>query len=102
LRIFASAALSARLFGDIITPALTRDAGSKAGEFLSQGNSYRILLVDQAGRLRREGLPMPEAVSEAGRRRLRPILVTTVTTVLAVSYRVRQARHAASCFHWAV
>ncbi|MBK5969292.1 MULTISPECIES: efflux RND transporter permease subunit [Thiorhodovibrio] len=43
-----------------------------------------ILLVDQAGRLRREGLPMQEALSEAGRRRLRPILMTTLTTVLAL------------------
>jgi HAE1 family hydrophobic/amphiphilic exporter-1 len=43
-----------------------------------------ILLVDQAGRLAREGLPVREAVTEAGRRRLRPILMTTLTTVLAL------------------
>jgi HAE1 family hydrophobic/amphiphilic exporter-1 len=43
-----------------------------------------ILLVDQAGRLQRAGLSVVEAVTEAGRRRLRPILMTTLTTVLAL------------------
>ena len=43
-----------------------------------------ILLVDQAGRLRREGMPVHEALAEAGRRRLRPILMTTLTTILAL------------------
>ena len=43
-----------------------------------------ILLVDQAGRLRREGMPVTEALGEAGRRRLRPILMTTLTTILAL------------------
>jgi HAE1 family hydrophobic/amphiphilic exporter-1 len=43
-----------------------------------------ILLVDQAGRLRRQGLAVAEAVAEAGRRRLRPILMTTLTTILAL------------------
>lgn len=40
-----------------------------------------ILLVDQASQLRREGMGAREAVAEAGRRRLRPILMTTLTTV---------------------
>ena len=44
-----------------------------------------ILLVDQAGRLRRDsGLGTVEAVAEAGRRRLRPILMTTLTTILGL------------------
>ncbi|WP_027715387.1 efflux RND transporter permease subunit [Desulfuromonas sp. TF] len=43
-----------------------------------------ILLVDQAGQLLRRGLPVREAVAEAGRRRLRPILMTTLTTILAL------------------
>lgn len=43
-----------------------------------------ILLVDQSGRLMREGLLVREAVAEAGRRRLRPILMTTLTTILAL------------------
>jgi HAE1 family hydrophobic/amphiphilic exporter-1 len=43
-----------------------------------------ILLVDQAGRLVQAGTPPAQAVAEAGRRRLRPILMTTSTTVLAL------------------
>jgi len=44
-----------------------------------------ILLVDQAGRLRRlDGMGTVEAVAEAGRRRLRPILMTTLTTILGL------------------
>lgn len=41
-----------------------------------------ILLVDTANLLRREGLPLDRAIREAGTRRLRPILMTTLTTVL--------------------
>ena len=43
-----------------------------------------ILLVDQASKLCAEGLSVREAVVESGRRRLRPILMTTLTTVLAL------------------
>ncbi len=43
-----------------------------------------ILLVDQAGRLRARGADVHDALLEAGRRRLRPILMTTLTTVLAL------------------
>jgi HAE1 family hydrophobic/amphiphilic exporter-1 len=43
-----------------------------------------ILLVDQAGHLVQAGMPVREAVAEAGRRRLRPILMTTLTTILAL------------------
>lgn len=43
-----------------------------------------ILLVDQAGQLGRQGMPTREAVAEAGRRRLRPILMTTLTTILGL------------------
>lgn len=43
-----------------------------------------ILLVDQAGQLRRTGTSVHDAVAEAGRRRLRPILMTTLTTILAL------------------
>ncbi|SFM29404.1 hydrophobic/amphiphilic exporter-1, HAE1 family [Ectothiorhodospira mobilis] len=44
-----------------------------------------ILLVDQSARLHRvEGLRSMEAVREAGRRRLRPILMTALTTILAL------------------
>ncbi len=43
-----------------------------------------ILLVDQTGRLRRGGLHIHAALTEAGRRRLRPVLMTTFTTILAL------------------
>jgi len=43
-----------------------------------------ILLVDQAGRLFREKADLHHSLMEAGRRRLRPILMTTLTTILAL------------------
>jgi HAE1 family hydrophobic/amphiphilic exporter-1 len=43
-----------------------------------------ILLVDQTGQLRNAGSGVHDALAEAGRRRLRPILMTTLTTVLAL------------------
>ncbi|MEO0514106.1 MAG: efflux RND transporter permease subunit [Planctomycetota bacterium] len=44
-----------------------------------------ILLVDQAGHLRKDqGLSSRDAVAEAGRRRLRPILMTSATTMLGL------------------
>jgi HAE1 family hydrophobic/amphiphilic exporter-1 len=44
-----------------------------------------ILLVDTANRLRRrDGMALREAIEEAGRRRLRPILMTALTTILGL------------------
>ncbi|MBN1442541.1 MAG: efflux RND transporter permease subunit, partial [Planctomycetes bacterium] len=43
-----------------------------------------IVLVDTANRLRRGGLPLRAALVQAGEIRLRPILMTTVTTVLGL------------------
>ncbi|MBO9469302.1 efflux RND transporter permease subunit [Endozoicomonas sp. G2_2] len=43
-----------------------------------------ILIVDQANLLQREGMDATAAVREAGRRRLRPILMTAATTVFAL------------------
>jgi HAE1 family hydrophobic/amphiphilic exporter-1 len=43
-----------------------------------------ILLVDQAQRLERDGVELRAALIEAGRRRLRPILMTTSTTILGL------------------
>lgn len=43
-----------------------------------------ILLVDQAGQLRLAGLAARAAALEAGRRRLRPILMTAMTTMLGL------------------
>jgi HAE1 family hydrophobic/amphiphilic exporter-1 len=44
-----------------------------------------IILVDYTNRLRREGLAKLEALRQAGRVRLRPILMTTATTVLGLT-----------------
>lgn len=43
-----------------------------------------IILVDYINILRRRGIERTEAIVEAGRSRLRPILMTTLTTVLAM------------------
>jgi HAE1 family hydrophobic/amphiphilic exporter-1 len=44
-----------------------------------------ILLVDHTNQLyKREGMPLREAIEEAGRRRFRPILMTAITTILAL------------------
>jgi len=44
-----------------------------------------ILLVDYTNLLRRrDGMPLKQAIEEAGRRRLRPILMTATTTILAL------------------
>ena len=43
-----------------------------------------IVLVDAVNRRRREGEPVEAAIVGAGRERLRPILMTTATTVLAL------------------
>jgi multidrug efflux pump subunit AcrB len=44
-----------------------------------------IILVDYTNRLRREGMAKIEALKQAGRVRLRPILMTTATTVLGLT-----------------
>jgi HAE1 family hydrophobic/amphiphilic exporter-1 len=44
-----------------------------------------ILLVDHTNLLRhRDSMPLREAIEEAGRRRLRPILMTTLTTIIGL------------------
>ena len=44
-----------------------------------------IVLIDYVNQLRAEGVPTFEALVEAGATRLRPILMTTLTTVLGLS-----------------
>jgi multidrug efflux pump subunit AcrB len=46
--------------------------------------SNGILLVDYTNKLRKSGIELHEAVSKAGRTRLRPILMTTLATVLGL------------------
>ena len=43
-----------------------------------------ILKIDTINRLRRSGMPMRDAVLEAGRRRLKAIVMTSLTTILSV------------------
>ena len=44
-----------------------------------------ILLVERIGQLRQEGLDRNNAIIQAGRDRFRPVLMTTVTTVLGLT-----------------
>ena len=43
-----------------------------------------IILVDSINRLKREGLSRKTAIIEAGQRRIRPIIITSLTTILAL------------------
>ena len=43
-----------------------------------------IVLVDRINQLRREGLSLREAVLQGGQDRLRPIVMTSATTILAL------------------
>ena len=43
-----------------------------------------IVLVDYAGTLRREGMEVHEALVTAGKRRLRPILMSSLTTIVGL------------------
>jgi HAE1 family hydrophobic/amphiphilic exporter-1 len=43
-----------------------------------------IILVDAINQLKREGLARREAIIEAGKRRIRPIIMTSLTTILAL------------------
>jgi len=47
--------------------------------------SNSVLLVDFANRRMREGMPLEEAVVEAGRLRIRPILMTSLATILGLA-----------------
>jgi len=44
-----------------------------------------IVIVDYMNQLREAGMPKREAILEAGRTRLRPVLMTALTTILALS-----------------
>ncbi len=43
-----------------------------------------ILKIDTINRLRRDGKPLVEAIREGGHRRLKPIIMTSITTILAL------------------
>jgi len=46
--------------------------------------SNGVLLVEYMNELRRQGLPLREAVVKGGRTRLRPILMTSLTTLVGL------------------
>ncbi|QNP28926.1 efflux RND transporter permease subunit [Cylindrospermopsis curvispora] len=52
---------------------------------LGQANKNAILLVDYINQLRRAGMERTEAILEAGPVRLRPIMITTFSTILGMS-----------------
>jgi len=43
-----------------------------------------IILVDRIGQLKESGLNLSDAIAEAGQQRIRPILMTSLTTILAL------------------
>jgi multidrug efflux pump subunit AcrB len=43
-----------------------------------------ILKIDTINHLRREGMPLIESIKEGGHRRLKPIIMTSITTILAL------------------
>ena len=43
-----------------------------------------IILVDRIGQLKDSGLSLTDAIAEAGQQRIRPILMTSLTTILAL------------------
>ncbi|PCJ80531.1 MAG: hypothetical protein COA49_08670 [Bacteroidetes bacterium] len=46
--------------------------------------SYGNLLVDRINKLRAEGMPLEEALTQGARQRLRPIIMTALTTILGL------------------
>ncbi|MFR9521002.1 MAG: efflux RND transporter permease subunit, partial [Rikenellaceae bacterium] len=49
-----------------------------------------ILKVDTINRLRREGMPLLKAIFTAGQKRLKPIVMTSLTTILAIAPLLRR------------
>jgi HAE1 family hydrophobic/amphiphilic exporter-1 len=77
------------LIGALLALALTRNSlniMTILGFIMLVGlvSKNAILLVDFTNRAREEGASMDEALREAGRQRLRPILMTTLTMILGM------------------
>lgn len=56
-----------------------------------------ILKLDAINELRKEGVPLMEAIHEAGRRRLRPIIMTSLTTIFGMVPLLSHSIWAANC-----
>ena len=72
--------MSLWIFGLAISAVVAIGAIVLAGVVVNNA----IVLVDTINRLRVEGLARDQAIAEAGRLRLRPIMMTTMTTVLGL------------------
>jgi multidrug efflux pump subunit AcrB len=75
--------------GTVLMLAMTQtsvNVESMIGTLMMMGIvvSNSILLVDFANRMSRSGLPPDQAVIEAGRRRIRPIVMTALATILGL------------------
>jgi CzcA family heavy metal efflux pump len=77
--------LTSALFALFIT-GTPLNVSSFMGAILLVGLDVKngILLIDLVGRLRRAGRPLEEALVEAGRARFRPIVMTSLATVLGL------------------
>lgn len=73
-------------FGGLLATGNTLNLFSMIGMIMLMGLVAKnaILLVDYTKTLRRRGLPRQEALVEAARTRLRPIVMTTATVVAAM------------------
>jgi HAE1 family hydrophobic/amphiphilic exporter-1 len=73
-------------FGLLLLVGNTLNLFSMIGLVLLVGLATKngILLIDYTNQLRRRGLPLDEALVEAGATRLRPILMTAISTVAGV------------------
>ncbi len=59
-----------------------------------------IVLLDRVNQLRKEGMPRDQAILEAGRERLRPILMTALTTVVGLIPLAVPGPNAAGLFYY--
>jgi Cation/multidrug efflux pump len=77
------------LFGTVLALYLTRtslNVISILGAIIGIGIVAKngILMLDYAGRLRTQGMPLAEALVRSGRRRLRPVLMTSMAAALGM------------------
>ena len=78
---FTGGFMALLLTGNVISVLAMLGFIMLAGVIVNNG----IVLIDYINQGRREGLSKKEAIIEAGRTRLRPILMTALTTILAMS-----------------
>ena len=69
---------------ELIETRIAPAVAQSGGEIAFRGFEDGIVLLDHVNQLRRSGLPRDEALVRAGRERLRPILMTAVTTIIGL------------------